>query len=105
MEIERKEQETQTWWQKLKKNHGIMMVICCGLPLIILLIAVYGFGMERKYLFWFVLLLCPLMHLFMMKNMHGGSCCEKKSEGDKENEGDKQSQEKSRQEKKGGSCH
>lgn len=78
---EEKEKAAQSWWQKLKKNHGIMMVLCCGLPLLILLIAVYGFGVERKYLFWFVLLLCPLMHLFMMKDMHGGrSCCEKKNE-------------------------
>lgn len=55
---------------KIKHNHGLMMLLCCGTPLIILLIAVYYFGISKSYLYWFVLLLCPLMHLWMMKDMH-----------------------------------
>lgn len=53
---------------KIKHNHSLMMLLCCGTPLIILLIAVYYFGISESYLYWFVLLLCPLMHLWMMKD-------------------------------------
>lgn len=65
--------------KKLKHNHALMMLVCCGVPLLLLLGAVYFFGLSRSYLFWFVLLLCPLMHYFMMKDMRG----DKKDEGDK----------------------
>ena len=63
--------------KKLSHNHALMMLICCGAPLLLLLAAVYLFGLSKNYLFWFALLLCPLMHYFMMKHMHGD-----KKEGD-----------------------
>ncbi len=56
--------------KKIKHNHSLMMIICCGAPLIILIIAIYFFGLSQSYLYWFILLLCPVMHFFMMKNMH-----------------------------------
>ena len=55
---------------KLKHNHSLMMVICCGVPLIILMIAVNYFSLNNKYLTWSIILLCPAMHFFMMKDMH-----------------------------------
>jgi len=55
---------------KIKKNHWLMMVICCGIPLVLLITLVYFFGLNDKYLFWFILLLCPVMHYFMMRDMH-----------------------------------
>jgi len=58
---------------KIKNNHMLMMVICCALPLIVLLIAVRYMGLSNSYLYWFVLLLCPLSHFFMMKHMHKGN--------------------------------
>ncbi len=66
--------------RKIRHNHGLMMVICCGAPLILLGIAIYFFGLSKSYLFWFILLLCPIMHYFMMKDMH------KKHPDKKENE-------------------
>ncbi|MBI1972859.1 DUF2933 domain-containing protein [Candidatus Woesearchaeota archaeon] len=47
------------------------MVLCCVVPLVLLIVAVSFFGLSKSYLFWFILLLCPLMHYFMMKDMHG----------------------------------
>lgn len=40
--------------------------------------------MERFLPYLFVLL-CPLLHIFMMRGMHGGgkNCCHKKEEGEK----------------------
>ena len=60
----------KNWIEKLKYNHALMMIMCCGLPLLLLIGAVYFFGISKNYLFWFILLLCPLMHYFMMKHMH-----------------------------------
>lgn len=55
---------------RIRHNHWLMMIICCGIPLILLIILIYVFDLSNKYLFWFVLLLCPIMHYFMMKDMH-----------------------------------
>ncbi len=69
--------------EKIKNNHALMMIICCGAPLILILAAVYFFGLSKSYLFWFMLLLCPLMHYFMMRDMHKGE----KKHGKKEKGG------------------
>lgn len=58
-------------FNKIKQNHWLMMIICCAVPLIILILAIYFLGVSNKYIFWLVVLLCPLMHFFMMKYMHG----------------------------------
>jgi len=57
-------------FDKIKKNHWLMMFICCATPLIMLVIAVYLFDLDNKYLFWFILLLCPILHYFLMRDMH-----------------------------------
>jgi len=56
--------------RKLKHNHKLMLLICCGVPFAVLLMGVYFFGLNKSYLFWFALLLCPLLHYFMMKDAH-----------------------------------
>jgi len=58
-------------FNKIKHNHGLMMIICCAAPLVILILAIYFLGVSNKYIFWLVILLCPLMHFFMIKYMHG----------------------------------
>ncbi|MHB1125834.1 MAG: DUF2933 domain-containing protein [Bacillota bacterium] len=61
---------------KQKKGHGRWMLVACLVPVAIL---AYMFlvkdgksinlgGFNSVYL---ILLLCPLMHLFMMRGMHG----------------------------------
>ena len=69
------------WINKIKNNHALMMVICCALPLVVLFVAVRYMNLTNSYLYWFILLLCPLSHYFMMKHMHkdhknkkGGGC-------------------------------
>ncbi len=68
------------WTEKIKHNHGLLMIICCLVPLALLFAAVKYFGFSRSYLFWFILLLCPAMHYFMMKDMRKKSS-EKKEAG------------------------
>ncbi|MBR9699328.1 DUF2933 domain-containing protein [Candidatus Woesearchaeota archaeon] len=55
---------------KIGSSHRKMMLICCGIPLILLVVGVYLLGWNDRYLFWWILLLCPLMHFIMMKDMH-----------------------------------
>lgn len=64
------ETQTKSWFEKIKHNHVLMMVLCCVVPLILVYAAVYYFGLSKSYLFWTVLILCPLMHFFMMKSIH-----------------------------------
>ncbi len=67
-------------FSKIWNNHLLMMVLCCAIPIIIFIIAVYVYGVSKTYLYWLILLLCPLSHYFMMKGMHnkknkkGGDC-------------------------------
>lgn len=53
----------------IRHNHGLIMLLCCLVPLILLIGAVYLFGLSNSYLYWFILLLCPAMHFWMMKDM------------------------------------
>jgi Flp pilus assembly protein TadB len=68
---------------KIRHNHLLMMVVCCIIPLALLYIAVYSFGISRSYLYWLIILLCPLMHVWMMRDMHkkGSHKDNKRSEG------------------------
>jgi hypothetical protein len=68
--------------EKIKHNHSVMMLLCCGIPLVILFIGVYFFGLSNKYIYWFAIALCPVMHFFMMKDMHKNHI---KGKGEKEN--------------------
>jgi hypothetical protein len=69
-------------------KHIIMMAICCGLPVLILLILSFLGVLGDKFrldITSIVLFLCPLMMIFMIPIMlmsakEGKSCCEKKKD-------------------------
>lgn len=51
----------------MKIKHGILMLLCCLLPIILLaLVPLLGIKSNVGLLF---LLICPLMYIFMMKGM------------------------------------
>lgn len=57
----------------IKENHSLAMLICCAVPLaLILAVSVFNIpiGTIGTYLLF---LLCPLMHIFMMRGMNHGS--------------------------------
>lgn len=56
-------------FKKIKENHWLMMAICCLIPIIIAGILFY-FGFKT-YAIIAVMLLCPILHYFMMKDTHG----------------------------------
>ncbi|OGD84641.1 hypothetical protein A2696_03820 [Candidatus Curtissbacteria bacterium RIFCSPHIGHO2_01_FULL_41_13] len=51
---------------KLFKNHGLLMIIGCLVP--IFAIGLFAlFGVSQKSLFILLVLACPLGHLFLMR--------------------------------------
>ncbi len=55
-----------------KHKHTLMMVLGCVIP--ILLIGILWIaGVSQNILNFGILLLCPIMHLLMMKNMKHGT--------------------------------
>jgi len=88
--------------EKIKRNHILMMALCCVIPIVALIAAVYLFGLSKIYLTWFVILLCPIMHLFMMRDMHKGH----KEEGEEGAGISRKTQDaKSPDKKERGGCH
>lgn len=54
-----------------KHRHTLMMVLGCIIPLLLLGI-LWVAGVSQNILSFGILLLCPVMHLLMMKNMKHG---------------------------------
>ncbi len=52
-------------------KHALIMVLCCLIP-IIALVVLWAVGVSWSYLIWGVLLLCPLLHILMMRGMGKG---------------------------------
>ena len=55
-----------------KHKHTLMMVLGCMVPLLFLGI-LWVAGVSQNILSFGILLLCPIMHLLMMKNMKHGT--------------------------------
>ena len=51
------------------KKHTILMTICCLAPIAIAVILYYLFNLKTYALF-VIILLCPVLHYFLMKDMH-----------------------------------
>ncbi len=63
--------ETKGSEQKGGSKHTLIMVLCCLIPLVILAV-LWVIGVSASYLILGVVLLCPLLHLVMMRGMHKG---------------------------------
>lgn len=55
-----------------KHKHTLMMVLGCVIPILLLGI-LWIAGVSQNILSFGILLLCPVMHLVMMKNMKHGT--------------------------------
>ncbi len=54
---------------RIKGDHALMMLVCCLVPLLLLAAAWY-LGVDRGIVSFGFLLLCPLLHFFLMKDPH-----------------------------------
>ena len=61
--------ETTKEPRKAMSKHGLIMVLCCLVPLALIGV-LWAIGVSASYLFFGVMLLCPLLHIVMMRGMH-----------------------------------
>ena len=54
-------------FQKIKQNHFFAMILCCAIPLILLGMLSFGESLG-SWGYYVLFLLCPLLHVFMMKS-------------------------------------
>ena len=64
--------ETKGSEKKGMSKHTLIMVLCCLIPLVTLGV-LWAIGISGSYLIFGVILLCPLLHIFMMRGTHKGS--------------------------------
>ena len=58
--------------EKIKTNHALAMILCCGIPLVGILV-LSTFGLLGSWGYYALLLICPVGHLLMMRGMHSNS--------------------------------
>ena len=58
--------------EKIKKNHALAMILCCGIPLVGIL-ALSSLGILGSWGYYALILICPVGHLLMMRGMHSNS--------------------------------
>lgn len=58
-----------TFLEKLKNNHALMMILCCGIPIVGIL-ALSSLGVLGSWGYYALILICPLGHFVMMRGMH-----------------------------------
>jgi len=54
---------------KIKQNHVLMMILCCGIPLVGIM-ALSSLGILGSWGYYALIFICPLGHIFMMRGMH-----------------------------------
>jgi len=72
--INHKSSMLKSLWRKMKQNHLLLMIVCCLVPAV-LIVGFLSFFKGSNYWSWLVILLCPLMHIFMMSgHAHDDRC-------------------------------
>jgi len=61
----------KTIWRNIKNNHFFIMIICCAVPLVIISLLAFT-GILGSWGYYTLFLLCPLLHVFMMR-VHSSS--------------------------------
>lgn len=64
--------ETQGSEPKGISKHALIMALCCLIPLALLAV-LWAIGISGNYLILGILLLCPILHIVMMRGMHKGN--------------------------------
>ena len=54
-------------WQKVRKNHLFLVILCCLAPLALIIGFLFLLKGNKGYLVWLILLLCPVLHFWMMR--------------------------------------
>lgn len=57
----------KTLWSRVRQNHLLVVVLCCVVPIVLIVGFLALFKGSSDYWIWLIILLCPLIHLFMMR--------------------------------------
>ncbi len=57
---------------KIKRNHALAMILCCGIPIVGIL-TLSSLGLLGSWGYYALFLVCPLGHFFIMRVMHSNS--------------------------------
>jgi hypothetical protein len=60
------EQMQKPVWRGILRNHSLVMILCCAIPLILFLILSLN-GSLGSWGYYAIFLLCPLLHVLMMR--------------------------------------
>lgn len=75
----------KSMWHKIKQNHLLLMVVCCLIPVVAIAGGIFLLKGGSEYWVWFILLLYPLLHVWMMKgHEHGNKTNKKRHEVNKQ---------------------
>ena len=58
--------------EKIKKNHALAMILCCGIPIVGILVLSTS-GLLGSWGYYALLVIYPVGHLLMMRGMHSNS--------------------------------
>ena len=58
--------------EKIKKNHALAMILCCGIPIVGIMTLSF-LGILGSWGYYVLILICPIGHLLMMRGMHSSS--------------------------------
>ncbi len=55
--------------KSILNKHSLIMLLCCLIPIV--LVAILYFAGIKNYALYLILFACPVLHIIMMKYMHG----------------------------------
>lgn len=59
----------KAFFEKIKQNHLLTMALCCGIPLVGIMVLT-SLGVLGSWGYYVLFLICPLGHIVMMRGMH-----------------------------------
>jgi len=60
-------------WQKIRENHSLLIVLCCIVPIVVIIGFLSLFKNGGNWL-WLLILLCPILHFWLMRDhKHDGN--------------------------------
>ncbi|MEK7172754.1 MAG: DUF2933 domain-containing protein [Patescibacteria group bacterium] len=67
-------------FQKIKQNHFLLMAVCCLAPVVLIVVSLALFKGSGKYLVWLMILLCPILHILLMRGHKNNNSCEREKD-------------------------
>jgi hypothetical protein len=70
--LKRNEKMIKLILEKIKKNHALAVILCCGIPIVGIMVLSF-LGILGSWGYLALLVICPVGHLLMMRGMHSNS--------------------------------